>query len=424
MLSRLTGVTPTRILTTLAVILWCAALPAADLGLPAARSVESVGFTSARLPRIDAYLQRTIAAGQYAGATWLVARDGQVVTHGAAGWSDVATRTAMTEDTAFAIASMTKLVTTVTVLSLLEEGRFNLEDPVALYLPELANLQVFVGGTAAAPVLQPAVRPVTIRHLLTHTSGFSGYFDMEPLTTLYNSADLWASHTLGEFTAKAARRPLLFQPGEGWNYGISTDLLGALIEKLTGQTLAEAMRVRVFAPLGMNHTGFTPPPDLVLAKLHGHDAAGRLIVVAGPPIPRPPEGIFSGGGGLYSTLHDYARFAQMLLNDGELGGVRVLGRKSVELMRSNHVEYLNPRPKNRWVPPGFGFGVRVRRDRADEADSLGSPGQFGWEGILTSYVSIDPHERMFVLLLMQHQPYDEGGVFEKFANTVYQALEK
>jgi CubicO group peptidase (beta-lactamase class C family) len=114
----------------------------------------------------------------------------------------------------------------------------------------------------------------------------------------------------------------------------------------------------------------------------------------------------------------------MLLNGGELGGVRILGRKTVELMRSNHVEYLNPRPKDRWVPPGFGFGVRVRRDRADEFESLGSPGQFGWEGILTSYVSIDPRERMFVLLLMQHQPYDEGGVFEKFSNTVYQALEK
>ena len=415
---------PIRIIATLAVLLSCRALLATDLGLPAACSAEAAGFSSVRLARVDKFLQHAIADGRYAGATWLVARDGQVVQHGAAGWSDVAARTAMTEDTAFAIASMTKLVTTVTVLALLEEGRFNLEDPVALYLPELANLQVYAGGTAAAPVLQPAVRPVTIRHLLTHTSGFSGYFDPEPVATLYNSTDLWASRNLGEFVARAARRPLLFQPGEGWNYGISTDLLGALIEKITGQSLADAMQERVFAPLGMNHTGFAPPPGLVLAKIHGHDAAGRLVEVAGPTIPRPPGAFLSGGGGLYSTLHDYARFAQMLLNGGELGGVRILGRKTVELMTSNQVDYLNPRPKNRWVPPGFGFGVRVRRDRADEADSLGSPGQYGWEGIVTTCVSLDPRERLFVLLLLQHQPYDEGGVFEKFTNTVYQALEK
>ena len=413
-----------RILAALAGLLSCAALPVADLGLPTARSANTVGFSTARLARVEAYLQGAITAGQYAGATWLVARDGQIVTHGAAGWSDVAARTAMTEDTAFAIASMTKIVTTVTVLSLLEEGRFNLDDPVANWLPALANMKVLTGGTAAVPVLVPAARPITIRHLLTHTSGLTyGFFEPEPLHTLYRHDELNTTRSFDEFIAKLSTFPLKFQPGDGWTYGLSMDVLGAFVEKLTGRPLEQVMRERIFSPLGMKHTGFRPPEGLPMAKLHQRDGTGKLVAIQS--FIAPARGTFvEAGGGLYSTLHDYARFAQMLLNDGELDGVRILGRKTVELMRSNHVEYLTPRPKDRWVPPGFGFGVRVRRDRADEFESLGSPGQFGWEGILTSYVSIDPHERMFVLLLMQHQPYDEGGVFEKFANTVYQALEK
>lgn len=413
-----------RIFAALAVTLACGALPAAALGLPAAPSAEAVGFSSARLARVTAYMQGAVAAGEYAGATWLVARDGQLVTHGAVGWSDVAAHAAMTEDTAFAIASMTKIVTTVTVLSLLEEGRFNLDDPVALWLPALANMQVLTGGTAAEPGLVPTARPITIRHLLTHTSGLTyGFFEPEPLHTLYRHDELNTAQSFDEFIATLRTFPLKFQPGDGWTYGLSMDVLGAFVEKLTGRPLEQVMRERIFLPLGMTRTGFRPPEGTPLAKLHRRDESGKLVAI--PSFIAPARGTFvEAGGGLYSTLHDYAHFAQMLLNGGELDGARILGRKTVELMRSNHVEYLNPRPQNRWVPPGFGFGVRVRRDRADEFESLGSPGQFGWEGILTSYVSIDPRERMFLLLMLQHQPYDEGGVFEKFANTVYQALEK
>lgn len=413
-----------RILAALAVALSCGALPAAELGLPQAPSAEAAGFSSARLARVTAYMQGAVAAGEYAGATWLVARDGQLVTHGAAGWSDVAAHAAMTEDTAFAIASMTKLVTTVTVLSLLEEGRFNLDDPVARWLPALAHMQVLTGGTAAEPVLVPLAQPITIRHLLTHTSGLTyGFFEPEPLQTLYRHDELNTAQSFDDFIATLATFPLKFQPGAGWTYGLSTDVLGAFVEKLTGRPLEQVMRERIFLPLGMTRTGFRPPVGAPLAKLHRRDESGKLVAI--PSFIAPARGTFvEAGGGLYSTLHDYARFAQMLLNGGELDGARLLGRKAVELMRSNHVEYLNPRAKNRWVPPGFGFGVRVRRDRADEFESLGSPGQFGWEGILTTYVSIDPRERMFLLLMLQHQPYDEGGVFEKFANTVYQALEK
>ncbi len=398
-----------------------------DIGLPVAATPEVSGFSTKRLLRVESYLHHAIDAGEYAGAVWLVARDGKVIQHGTVGYRDIAAHAPMTEDTVFAIASMTKLITTTVALSLLEEGRFNLDDPIALYLPKLAKLQVLVGGTADVPQLTPAVRPVTIRHLLTQTSGFSyGFFDGEPLRTLHERAQLWESRSLEEFVVKAAKLPLKHQPGEAWTYGINTDLLGALIERLTGRTLGEVMQERVFDPLGMKDTGFLPPKDSAarLAKTYDRKPGEPLTEDPQPMNPLQAQGTFvSGGGGLFSTLHDYARFAQMLLNGGELEGARVLGRKTMELMTSNQVNYLNPRPRDRFVPPGFGFGVRVRLE-SQQADMLGSPGAFGWEGIRTTYVSIDPHERMVLILLLQHQPYDDGGVFEKFTNTVYQALEK
>ena len=401
------------------------ALPlSAATGLPVAAPDAVTGFSAQRLLRVGAYLQRTVDAHQYAGATWLVARDGKIVAQGAVGFSDVAARAPMTENNIFAIASMTKLVTVVTALTLLEEGRFHLDEPVATYLPELANLKVLTGGTADAPQLAPLARPVTIRHLLTHTAGFTyGLFEPEPFRGIYAAAKLDESTSLADHVVRAAKLPLKFQPGDAFNYGISIDLIGALVEKITGQPLETVMRERIFVPLGMKDTGFSPADPARLAKYYARDGKGGFEARTRPVVPR--AGTFvNPGGGLFSTLPDYARFAQMLLNRGELDGVRVLGRKTVELMTSNQVEYLNPRPKDRWVPPGFGFGVRVRRDDRGEFETLGSPGQFGWEGLTTTYVSIDPHERMFVLLLTQHAPYDEDFIFEKFTNTVYQALDK
>ena len=414
----------TRLVAALLILLSAGVLRASDGALLPAASPAAVGFSAVRLKRVDDFLQRAIAAHDYAGATWLVARDGQVVHHGAVGWSDVAAQIPMTEDKIFAIASMTKLVTVVSALTLLEEGRFDLEQPIADFFPELAGLKVATGGTADSPQLVPLARPVTIRHLLTHTSGFYyGFFEPEPMRTLYARAGLEDSTSLADYVKRASRLPLKFQPGDAFDYGISIDLIGALVEKITGRSLEEVMRERIFAPLGMKDTGFTPVDPARQAKYYARDGKGGLEERP-RMVDRRPGTAVSPGGGLFSTLPDYARFAQMLLNGGELGGVRILGRKTVEMMTSNQVEYLNPRPKDRWVPPGFGFGVRVRRDAPGEFVSLGSPGQYGWDGITTTYVSIDPRERMFVLLLMQHFPYDEGNVFEKFANTVYQALEK
>jgi len=396
-------------------------------GLPAASSPESEGFSSSRLARIDALLGRLTSTHQYAGAVWLVARDGRIVSQGAVGYSDLAAKTPMSMSTEFAIMSMTKLITTTTALTLWEEGRFNLDDPIEDYLPELAHPKIYVSGPAEAPVYAAATRKPTIRNLLTQTSGYTyGVFDSDPaaVRAIYAKAGIFDSTSNADFLRRAATVPLLFEPGHAWNYGINTDLVGVLVERLTGQTLGQAMRERVLDPLGMADTSFSAPSDPSrLAKVYHQNAAGELVEATGRD--RGPVVHFeSGGGGLYSTAHDYARFAQMLLNGGELGGRRILGRKTVALMTSNQLGNLESHPKGPFIPPGFGLGVRVRLDDAADYQTLGSPGEYGWEGIMSTYVSIDPAERMVTLVLTQHQPYDEHQLFESFANAAYQALEK
>jgi len=396
-------------------------------GLPVAKSAESEGFSSARLARIDALLGHLTSTHQYAGAVWLVARDGQVVSQGAVGYSDLEAKTPMTASTEFAIMSMTKLITTTTALALWEEGRFNLNDPIEKYLPELSNLKIYVSGPAESPVYAAATRKPTVRNLLTQTSGFTyGFFssDPAPIRAIYAKAGLFDSTSNADFVRRAAGLPLLFEPGHSWNYGINTDLIGVMIERLTGKTLGQAMRDRVLGPLGMADTSFSPPADPSrLAKVYHTNAAGQLVeATAGD---RAPVVHFeSGGGGLFSTAHDYALFAQMLLNGGELRGKRILGRKTVAFMTSNQLGNLENQKKGPYDPPGFGLGVRVRLDNAADYETLGSPGEYGWEGIMSTYVSIDPAERMFSMVLTQHQPYDEHKLFETFANSVYQALEK
>jgi CubicO group peptidase (beta-lactamase class C family) len=401
----------------------CAATP--PLGLPE-QAAESAGFAPTRLDRVTNFVRQELAASRYAGAMWLVARDGKVAAHGAAGFRDLEQRIPMTEDTVVRIYSMTKVITSATVLSLLEEGRFNLDEGVGRYLPALEKMKVFTGGTADAPALAPARRAVTIRHLLTHTSGliYDLFGSNQKLRDLYLRENLWKSASLDEFVAKVGRLPLAHQPGESWSYGINTDVLGALIEAVTKQPLETVMRERIFEPLRMTSTRFRPSTadQAKLAHVYerGTDGVLRAQLPFGIDFSDVAAGLTSGGGGLISTLHDYTRFAQMLLNGGELDGVRVLGRKTVELMTRNHIGHLTPRPAG--APSGFGLGVYVAQEAGDSAGGLFSPGQFGWGGAASTFVNIDPRERLVVLLLLQHIPYNEDGVYEKFSNTVYQAL--
>jgi CubicO group peptidase (beta-lactamase class C family) len=393
-----------------------------DPGLPEA-SPASEGFSPGRLSRVPALLQGEIDAHRYAGAVWLVARHGWVVSHGAVGWRDVPARVPMTEDSEFRIYSMTKIITTVTALSLWEEGRFNLDDPVERYLPSLARRQVLMGGTADAPALVPAGGPITMRQLLTQTSGLPyDLFAKGTLREIWLKPKLWESGSLDEFVAKVSALPLAHQPGARWTYGVNTDILGAVIQKITGRDLESVMRERVLSPLGMAQTSFRPDAAALgrLAAIHHRtadgpvttDEAGRRGVALAFP---------SGGGGLFSTLHDYARFAQMLLNGGELEGTRILGRKTVELMTTNAIVNLPP-PTSPTAPLAFGFGVRIRLDADTRLKTLGSPGEFGWEGLATTYVSMDPREKVLLILLIQHAPQNEDSIVERFSTSAYQAL--
>jgi CubicO group peptidase (beta-lactamase class C family) len=418
---------PTRsVLAAGALVLALGALSSpvrADTGLPE-KSPEALGLSASRLERVPAMLGREVDARRYSGAVWLVARDGSIAAHGAVGWSNVQGRMAMGEDTVFRLFSMSKLVTTVTALTLLEEGRIGLDDPVERYLPELANRKVLTGGTADAPLLEPANGPITIRELLTHTSGLTYEFSAaEPLRTIWARAHMWSSASLRDFVGRVAALPLAHQPGAHWTYGVNTDVLGAVIEVVTGQDLETAMRRRVLDPLGMGHTTFRPGADTLprLAIVY-HRTPGGALEEDAELTARGTTAFPSGGGGLLSTLADCARFGQMLLNGGELGGVRVLSRKTVELMTSDQIAGLTAMPGS-WKPPAFGFGVRVRTADAGSAGALGSPGEFGWEGAACTYMSADPKERLLLIVLLQHSPYDQDAILEKFADTAYQALE-
>jgi CubicO group peptidase (beta-lactamase class C family) len=253
------------------------------------------------------------------------------------GYRDLEKKLSMERDTICRVYSMSKIITGVGALVLFEEGRFNLDDPASKYLPELKDMKVMTGGTADAPQLEPLKRPITIKHLLTHTSGliydFSGG---KELAKLYERANLWTGPGLNDFITKLGKLPLQHQPGDAFTYGVNTDVLGALIEKISGKTLGPFLEERSFHPLGMKDSGFDVPPEKMnrLAKTYKHGADGKFVEDR-PIIETWPEagrGIESGGGGLFSTAGDYARFAQMLLNGGSLEGHRILGRKTVELM--------------------------------------------------------------------------------------------
>lgn len=393
-----------------------------DWGLPTTSSSKG-GLLSDRVPRIRANLQRAVDRGQLPGFVWLVALHGHVVDSGAIGWRDLAAHTPMTPDTIFRIYSMTKIITTVTALTLVEEGKINLNDPISHYLPQFASPRVFTGGTADAPQTVPAESPITVRELLSQSSGMRyDIFGNDTLHEIYMRAHIWESDSLQDFANRVSHLPLEHQPGASWTYGVNTDVLGALIETVSGEPLEQIERERIFSPLGMEDTSFSVPDAKLprLAKLYHADVNNKLEEI--PPfsgITTQPRGTFrSGGGGLFSTAHDYARFAQMLLNGGEWNGKRVLGRKTVEMMTSTQIIPI-PGP---WSPPGFGLGVQVLPSDASKLPSLGSPGTFGWDGYANTHVLMDPHEDLFLMMLTQFIPTDPDGLFERFNNTVYQAL--
>jgi len=397
------------------------AAPASPLPLA---TPESQGLSSERLERLHAGIQRFVDEGKHAGAVSLVARNGRIVDWRAYGKRDLEAGLPMEKDTICRIYSMSKIVTSVAVLSLLEEARFRLDDPIGDYLPELARMKVLTGGTVEKPLLADAKVPITIRHLLTHTSGLTYDFGDGTIDKIFREVKPFEAASMGEFLQRVSRLPLAHEPGERFTYGVSTDVLGALVEKVSGRSLAEFMEERIFRPLGMKDTGFGVPEAKRgrLAKVYEKSPDGGLRPVKRllerEPVPLPK--LLSGGGGLFSTTGDYLRFMQMLLNGGELDGARVLSPKTVELMMANHLTFAS-RPFRDNPSEGFGLGGAVRVDLARDG-GLGSVGQFGWSGMATTYASLDPKEQTVALLFVQHLPYDEHEVFWRFSTLFYQAV--
>jgi CubicO group peptidase (beta-lactamase class C family) len=357
----------------------------------------------------------------------LVARGGRVVDLQAWGLRDREQKLPMELDTIVRIYSMSKIVTSVAVMQLVEQGRLKLDDPVEKFLPQLAKPKVWAGGTSKKPVLVAAKRSVTIKHLLTHTSGYryANMYTKGELDDLYAAIELLEAKTLDEAVAKFAKMPLAFQPGDRFNYGLGLDILGAVVQKVAGQPFAEYVAEHVTGPLGMKDTGYAVPAEKRgrLAKIYTTNKDGALEAADSTAMTHADgNGPAWGGAGMFSTIGDYARFGQMLLNGGELDGVRVLGRKTVELMQANHLNHM-ARSTTQWSEAdGFGLGGAVRTDLA-KGNALGSVGQFGWTGAATTYFNMDPKERTLLLVFTQHFPHNQHEVFQQASTLFYAAIE-
>lgn len=390
-------------------------------------SAAQAGFSAERLGRLHQRMRQFIEQGQHAGIATLIARHGQIVDWQAWGHRDREAKLAMEKDTIARVYSMTKIVTSVAILQLHEQARLRLDDPVERHLPALAKRQVLSGGTAQAPQLVPATRSVTIKDLLTHTSGYTyGGLGKEVIDELYTKADVLNAKSMDQFIERLAGVPLMHQPGARFTYGLSTDVLGAVIEKVSGQRLDQYVAEHIAGPLQMVDTAFTVPGDKRsrLSKVYRAPKGGPLEPVPDKELVLSsvePVAMHWGGAGLFSTLGDYARFGQMLLNGGELDGVRVLGRKSVELMMTNALTH-TPTPYTQFNEyEGFGLGGAVRLD-AGRAARLGSVGQFGWAGAANTYFNVDPRESTVVVLFAQHMPQDQFRLSSTFSTLFYASL--
>ena len=426
-----------KALFTFAFVASSAAIFSADLDKAAP---DSVGLSAARLARVDAALKPYIDNKQLAGAVVAIARKNKTVYMKSFGAADIDSNKAMTNDAIFRIASMTKPVTSVAVMMLYEEGKFLLDDPIAKFIPEFKEPKVLMAdGTTV-----PAKREITIRDLLRHTSGISYRFWGKPVAEVYEKAGIFdglapTEGTIAEMTKRIAAQPLHSQPGEAFEYGLNTDVLGYLVELISGMPLDRFFKERIFNPLKMPDTQFyvsdaqrnrvvslyTPGEKGGLAK--SPDAPTRWgQLIFSPAVPYGTQRTyFSGGGGLTSTARDYLRFTQMFLNGGQLDGKRLLSRKSVELMAMNHIGDISVWT---YVPPGaagnlgdkFGLGFGVRSDVG--MNELGSTGEYMWAGIFNTRFWIDPKEKLSIVMMGQIIPRNPD-IEAKVHAAVYQAIQ-
>ena len=400
-----------------------------------AKAAGAAGCAPDRLARIDGWMRRQVESGRLAGLSVLLWRRGHLVYDAAFGMADVEGGKPFASDTLLRIYSMTKPLTSVAAMMLYEEGHFQLDDPITRFLPAFRNQRVFVGGSRLQPTTEPALRDITFRDLLTHTSGLTyGFMDATPVDALYRDHGVdfqTADATLGDVVEKAAAMPLLAQPGAAWNYSIATDVLGHLVAVISGQEFADFLRARVLRPLGMNETDFHVPPDklarFAACYIRGPDGRPKLLDAPERSRFAAPPRIASGGGGLVGTAGDYLRFCRFMLNKGELDGVRLLGRKTVELMTSNHLRGdmadmgQSRFAESTYVGIGFGLGFSVMLDPA-RAQIIGSAGEFSWGGMASTNFWCDPAEDLAAVLMTQLVPSSTYPIRRELRVLAYQSI--
>jgi CubicO group peptidase (beta-lactamase class C family) len=399
-------------------------------------SPTDLGLDPERLGYLDEHLRRYVDSGRLAGTLVLVARGGEVGHLAAYGLADRERNVPIREDTLFRIYSMTKPLTSVALMQLYERGLVQLDDPVAKYIPEWANLRVYVMGMGPTLVTKPASRPMTVRDLLTHQSGLTyGFLERTNVDAMYRERKIGmaeVSGTLRGMVEQLAELPLEFSPGEHWNYSVSTDVCGYLVEVISGERFDRYLERHILAPLGMRDTAFWVPPEKRerFAACYGLGAKGIRLIddPAESAYLREPT-FFSGGGGLVSTIGDYFRFCQALLNDGELDGVRIIGRKTLELMTQNHLpdgKDLASHALGRWAETtfagiGFGLGFSVTLDPA-KAQISGTPGEYSWGGAASTTFWVDPLEDLIVIFMTQLMPSNAYNIRRELRAIVYSAL--
>src|SRR3954464_4904334 len=399
---------------------------------------DEVGFAPDRLQRIDRHFAKYVDDGRLPGWLIVVSRGGNIAHLSTYGQRDIEADQPVQVDTLWRIFSMTKPITSVAAMMLYEEGAFELKDPVSKFIPSFADVKVYRSGSQVNPVLEPASEPMRIWHLLTHTSGLTyGFHYATPVDAMYRTAGFeWGSPPgadLEECCDRWAALPLLFQPGSEWNYSVSTDVLGRVVEVASGQSLDEFFAERIFGPLGMTDTAFfaAPARHHRLAALYAPDPqSGRAARFdqMGEAARRPPDAL-SGGGGLVSTASDYLRFARMLLGRGELDGVRLLGPRTVAYMTANHLPGGRDleafgRPlfaETTFEGVGFGLGFSVVQDPI-AGKSPSSPGEFGWGGAASTAFWVDAVERLTVLFFTQLLPSSTHPLRPQLHQLVHQAL--
>ena len=399
----------------------------------------SLGFDEGRLRRVVQLCDRYVDDGKFPCAQVQIAHQGNIALRYTAGAADIESGTELQDDAIFRIYSMTKPITSIGLMQLYEEGKFILEDPVEKYIPSFSNPEVLVGGPIHKPITRPAQTTLTIRDMLIHTSGLTyGFHYSNNLDKMYRHKKLGgavegSSSSLEEIVNRLGGLPLLFDPGTAWNYSMSTDVCGRLIEVISGQSLDDYLREYITGPLGMVDTGFH------VEKANSGRFTSNYAITPKDPLTRidaadnspylEPQVFLSGGGGMVSTTDDYQRFVDMLLNGGELNGERIIGRHTLDFMTLNHLPggvTLNDLGQSTFTETamegmGFGLGFSVLVDPAANA-ALGSQGEFAWGGAASTRFWVDPKEEVTCIFMTQFMPSSYYPIRRELKSVVYQAL--